>query len=254
MPALVPAQFDRTPLLYRLLHTVLTPFVNALYRPWVEGLEHVPKAGPAILASNHLSFLDHFFLPAVIDRPIFFLGKSDYFKGWKRFFFENVGVMPVDRSGGEASESSLRKGQEILESGRLLGIYPEGTRTPDGRLYRGKTGPVRLALRTGAPLVPVAMIGVFEVLPPGAKIPKIRRVGIRIGPPIDLTRYSGGENNRFTLRSATDELMYELMILSGQEYVDEYAAKVKAGEVSIGSGDLEELAGYLDGLSLHRVR
>jgi 1-acyl-sn-glycerol-3-phosphate acyltransferase len=239
---------ERAPLLYRLLHTVLPPVINAAYRPWAEGLDHIPRSGPAILASNHLSFLDHFFLPAVIERPIFFLGKSDYFRGWQRFFFEHVGVMPVDRGGGEAGEASLRKGQEILESGRLLGIYPEGTRSPDGRLYRGKTGPVRLALRTGAPLIPVAMIGVFEVLPPGARIPKIRRVGIRVGSPLDLSRYGRCEDDRFALRRATDELMYELMILSGQEYVDEYAAKVKAGEVSIGSGDLEELAGRLSGL------
>jgi 1-acyl-sn-glycerol-3-phosphate acyltransferase len=240
---------ERAPTLYRVLHAVLPPIINATYRPWAEGLEHIPKSGPAILASNHLSFLDHFFLPSVIERPIFFLGKSDYFSGWQRYFFENVGVMPVDRGGGEAGEASLRKGQEILESGRLLGIYPEGTRSPDGRLYRGKTGPVRLAMRTGAPLIPVAMIGVFEVLPPGARIPKIRRVGIHVGRPMDLSRYAEGDRFRSTtdmLRSATDELMCELMMLSGQEYVDEYAAKVKAGEVIIGSGDLEELAGILD--------
>jgi 1-acyl-sn-glycerol-3-phosphate acyltransferase len=228
------------------LHWVIPPLINALYRPWTEGLEHIPDKGPAILASNHLSFLDHFFLPAVIKRPIFFLGKSDYFRGWQRLFFENVGVMPVDRAGGDAGEASLRKGQEILASGRLLGIYPEGTRSPDGRLYRGKTGPVRIALRTGAPLIPVAMIGLFEVLPPGARFPKIRRVGIRVGAPLDLSRYRGSEHDGTVLRKATDELMSELMVLSGQEYVDEYAAKVKAGEVSIGSGDLEELAGRLD--------
>ncbi|MGH8902951.1 MAG: lysophospholipid acyltransferase family protein [Egibacteraceae bacterium] len=237
---------ERAPLLYRVLHAAVPPLINALYRPWAEGLEHIPASGPAILASNHLSFLDHVFLPAATDRPIFFLGKSDYFLGWQRFFFERLGVMPVDRSGGEAGEASLRRGEEILRSGRLLGIYPEGTRSPDGRLYRGKTGPVRLALRTGAPLIPVAMIGSFEVLPAGARIPKLGQVGIRVGCPLDLSRYSGGENDRFELRSATDELMYELMILSGQEYIDEYAAKVKAGEVSIGSGDLEELAGHID--------
>jgi 1-acyl-sn-glycerol-3-phosphate acyltransferase len=237
---------ERAPLLYRVLHAAVPPIINALYRPWAEGLDYIPTCGPAILASNHLSFLDHVFLPAAISRPIFFLGKSDYFSGWQRLFFERMGVMPVDRSGGQAGEASLRKGEEILRSGRLLAIYPEGTRSPDGRLYRGKTGPVRLALRTGAPLIPVAMLGLFEVLPAGAKVPKIRRVGIRVGRPLDVSRYSGGQNDRFVLRSATDELMYELMILSGQEYVDEYAAKVKAGEVSIGSGDLEELAGHID--------
>jgi 1-acyl-sn-glycerol-3-phosphate acyltransferase len=237
---------DRPPPLYRILHAGLRPAVSAIYRPSTGGIEHVPETGPAILASNHLSFLDHFFLPAVLDRPIFFLGKSDYFRGWQRLFFENVGVMPVHREGGDAGEASLRKGQEILESGRLLGIYPEGTRSPDGRLYRGKTGPARLAFRTGAPLIPVAMVGTFEVLPPRAVVPKIRPVAVRVGAPLDLSRYAGAENDRSALRAATDELMYELMLLSGQEYVDEYAAKVKSGEVIVGSGDLEELGRLLD--------
>ena len=251
---------ERAPVLYRMIHAVLPPILNAVYRPWTEGLENIPADGPAILASNHLSFLDSIFLPACIDRPIYFLGKSDYFSGWQRHFFENVGVMPVARQGGDAGEASLRKGQEVLESGKLLGIYPEGTRSPDGRLYRGKTGPVRLALRTGAPLIPVAMIGMFEVLPPGSNVPKITRVGIRVGKPLDLRRY-GGEGarerdparaarerdpDRFVLRTATDELMYELMLLSGQEYVDEYAAKVKSGEVSLGVGDLDELGQLID--------
>jgi 1-acyl-sn-glycerol-3-phosphate acyltransferase len=232
---------EGAPPLYRALHTVLRPVINAVWHPRVEGVEHVPARGPAILASNHLSFADHFFMPMALDRPVFFLGKSDYFQGWKRYFFENAGVMPVDRQGGDAGEASLRKGQEILASGRLLGIYPEGTRSPDGKLYRGKTGPVRLALRCAVPVVPVAMIGTFEVMPPGDPVPKRRDVGVRFGRPLDFSRYAGKENDRGVLRSATDELMYELMLLSGQEYVDEYAAKVKSGEVIVGSGDLEEL-------------
>ncbi len=237
---------DRAPALYRAIHSVLPPVLSALYRPWVEGLDHIPASGPAIIASNHLSFLDHFFLPAYVERPIWFLGKSDYFSGWQRWFFEGVGVMPVARQGGEAGEESLRKGEEILAAGKLLGIYPEGTRSHDGRLYRGKTGPARLALRTGVPVIPVAMMGTFEILPPGARVPKLSRVGVRIGQPLDFRRYAGRENDRFVLRSATDELMYELMLLSGQEYVDEYAAKVKSGEVVIGSGDLEELGRLMD--------
>ncbi len=238
---------DRSPLLYRFIHSVLPPMLTAVYRPWVEGVEHIPTSGPAILASNHLSFLDHFFLPAYVERPIFFLGKSDYFSGWQRHFFENVGVMPVDRDGGDAGEASLRKGEEILADGKLLGIYPEGTRTPDGRLYRGKTGPVRLSLRTGVPIIPVAMVGVFEIMPPGARFPRLGgRVGIRVGAPLDFSRYDGQADDRFALRSATDELMYELMLLSGQEYVDEYAAKVKSGEVDIGSGNLVELGRKMD--------
>jgi len=237
---------ERAPLLYRTLHALVRPLIVALYRPWVEGAEHIPERGPAILASNHLSFLDSVFLPAVLDRPVYFLGKSDYFVGWRRLFFENVGVMPVAREGGDAGEASLRRGQQVLEAGHLLGIYPEGTRSPDGRLYRGKTGPVRLALRTGAPLLPVAMVGTFEILPPTATIPRLGRVGVRIGPPLDLSRYAGREHDREALRAATDELMYELMLLSGQEYVDHYAAKVKAGEIDIGSGDLEELGRSID--------
>ena len=237
---------EGAPLLYKAIHAVIPAVLSAFWRPWTEGVENIPKTGGAILASNHLSFLDHFFLPAYVERPIFFLGKSDYFSGPKRLFFEGVGVMPVNRQGGDAGEASLRKGEEILQSGRLLGIYPEGTRSPDGRLYRGKTGPIRLALRTGAPVIPVAMLGTFEILPPGARVPKLSRVGVRIGRPLDFSRYHGRENDRFVLRSATDELMYELMLLSGQEYVDEYAAKVKSGEVMIGSGDLEELGRLLD--------
>ena len=237
---------EKAPPLYRAMHSLLPPVINGLYRPWTEGLHHIPETGPAIIASNHLSFLDHFFLPAYVQRPIYFLGKSDYFRGWQRHFFEAVGVMPVARQGGDAGEASLRKGQEVLEGGRLLGIYPEGTRSPDGRLYRGKTGPVRRALRTGAPVLPAAMIGLFEVLPPGAKLPRLGQVGVRIGKPLDFSRYAGLDQDRFVLRSATDELMYELMMLSGQEYVDEYAARIKSGEVTIGSGDLEELGQQID--------
>lgn len=237
---------ERAPALYRVMHVVLPPLLNALYRPDAEGLQHIPGSGPAILASNHASFLDSVFLPAMIDRPIYFLGKTDYFRGWRRHFFEKVGVMPVDRQGGDAGEASLRKGLEILDAGHLLGIYPEGTRSPDGRLYRGKTGPVRLALRSGAPLLPVAMLGTFEVLPAGRTVPRISRVGIRVGQPLDLSRHWAGADDPVALRSATDELMYELMLLSGQQYVDEYAAKVKSGEVSIGSGDLEELGRLID--------
>lgn len=238
---------EPAPRLYRVLHAVLPPMINAVWRPWAEGLGHVPQSGPAILASNHLSFLDSVFLPAALDRPVFFLGKSEYFTGWQRFFFEGVGVVPVHRQGGDAGEASLSKGAELLSGGHLLGIYPEGTRSPDGRLYRGKTGPVRLALRTGAPVLPVAMIGTDRVLPIGAKVPRVRPVGIRIGAPLDFAaRYGAAEGDQFALRTATDELVYELMLLSGQEYVDEYAAKVKSGEVRVGSGDLDLLGQIID--------
>lgn len=238
---------EPAPRLYRVLHATVPLMLNAVWRPWTEGLEHVPDDGPAILASNHLSFIDSIFLPAMIERPVYFLGKSDYFTGWQRHFFEGVGVMPVYRQGGDAAEASLRMGEAILEGGHLLGVYPEGTRSPDGRLYRGRTGLVRLALRTGAPVVPVAMIGTDGVLPTGSRLPRVRPVGIRVGQPLDVTaRLRGRETDRFAIRAATDELMYELMLLSGQEYVDEYAAKVKSGEVTVDSGDLDRLGQIID--------
>lgn len=232
---------DETPIMYRVLHAALRPAVKVLWRPRVRGLEHVPTSGPAILAPNHQSFLDSVFLPVTLDRPVFFLGKSDYFTGYQRYFYESLGVMPVYREGGDAGEASLRKGQHILESGRILGIYPEGTRSGDGRLYRGKTGPVRLAMRTGAPILPVALTGTFEVLPADKRVPKLKQIGIQIGRPLDMSRYGGDENDRFAIRSATDELMYEIMQMSGQTYVDAYASLVKAGKVDPDSVRLDEL-------------
>lgn len=219
---------------YWVVKGFLTPILRVLFRPWVEGLEHVPATGPVILASNHLSFMDSLFLPLVVPRRITFLAKSDYFTGrgvkgrLKKLFFSGVGQLPVDRSGGGASLAALETGKRVLAEGKLLGIYPEGTRSPDGRLYRGKTGMARLALEAGVPVVPCAMVGTFEVQPAGRLLPKIRRVGIRIGAPLDFSRYAGMAGDRFVLRSVTDELMYELMMLSGQEYVDHYAAKTKA--------------------------
>jgi len=213
---------------------VLGPVLKLLFRPWVEGRENVPPSGGAILASNHLSFSDSIFLPLAIRRRITFLAKSDYFTGrglkgrLTAGFFRGVGQVSVDRTGGRAAEAALRKALEILGRGELLGIYPEGTRSPDGRLYRGKTGVARMALEAGVPVLPVAMIGTFDLQPPGQLIPKIKRVGIRIGAPLDFSRYAGMEGDRFVLRSVTDEIMYELMVLSSQEYVDCYATKAKA--------------------------
>jgi 1-acyl-sn-glycerol-3-phosphate acyltransferase len=216
-----------------LKHLVIGPWLRVLFRPWVEGLEHIPAKGPAILASNHLSFSDSFFLPLVVARPITFLAKSDYFTGrgikglFTKAFFAGVGQVPVDRSGGRASEAALRTGLRILGEGSLLGIYPEGTRSPNGRLYRGKTGVARMAMEAGVPIIPVAMINTYEIQPPGHVRPRIRRVGVRIGAPLDFSRYEGLSNDRFILRSVTDEVMYELMSLSGQEYVDMYATRAK---------------------------
>src|SRR6266702_2779931 len=219
---------------YWVVKAVLAPILRVLFRPWAEGTEYVPRAGPAILASNHLSFSDHFFAPLPLPRKVVFLAKSEYFTGrgikglFSRAFFSGVGQIPVDRSGGEASERALATGLRVLANGQLLGIYPEGTRTPDGRLFRGKTGVARLALEARVPVIPCAMIGGFEFQPPGKIAPRLRiRPGVRFGKPLDFTRYYGMANDRLVLRAVTDEIIYEIMKLSGQEYVDEYAQSHK---------------------------
>ncbi|MBU6277785.1 MAG: 1-acyl-sn-glycerol-3-phosphate acyltransferase [Actinomycetales bacterium] len=216
-----------------LKHFVIGPWLRVLFRPWIDGLDRIPDKGPAILASNHLSFSDSFFLPLVVPRPITFLAKSDYFTGrgvkglFSKLFFTGVGQVPVDRTGGRASEAAIITGVRILSEGKLLGIYPEGTRSPNGTLYRGKTGLARMALEAHAPIIPVAMINTYEIQPPGTLLPRLRRVGVRIGQPLDFSRYEGLEDDRFVLRSVTDEVMYELMQLSGQDYVDMYASRAK---------------------------
>ena len=216
-----------------LKHIALGPILRLFFRPWVEGMDNIPEAGGAILASNHLSFSDSFFLPMESQRRVTFLAKGDYFTGrgvkgkLTAAFCKGINQVPVDRAGGRASEAALKAGVGILKRGELLGIYPEGTRSPDGRLYRGKTGIARMALEAGVPVIPVAMINTFDIQPPGQIVPKIMRVGIRIGKPLDFSRYAGMEGDRFVLRSITDEIMYELMQLSGQEYVDTYATKAK---------------------------
>jgi 1-acyl-sn-glycerol-3-phosphate acyltransferase len=219
---------------YWLLKRVfLGPLLRALFRPWVKGLEHVPDTGGAILASNHLSFSDSFFLPLMVPRRVTFLAKSDYFTGrgikgrLTAGFFRGAGQLPVDRSGGRASDAALLTGLKVLGSGGLLGIYPEGTRSPDGRLYRGKTGVARMALEARVPVLPVSMVGTAKVQPIGRVIPKLGRIGVVIGEPLDFSRYEGMHEDRFILRSVTDEIMYELMQLSGQEYVDVYASTMK---------------------------
>lgn len=213
-----------------LKHIILGPLVKIFWRPWVEGLENVPAEGPVIIAPNHLSFMDSLFMPLLVPRRVVFLGKSDYFDKWyMSWFFKGVGVIPVRREGGEAGEGALKAGCEQLAKGMAVAIYPEGTRSPDGKLYRGKTGVARMAARAGCPVVPVGIIGSFDVQPHNKKMPRVRgvRVGVRFGRPLDFSRYQGKEDDRFVLRSITDEIMYELMLLTGQEYVDEYAAKVK---------------------------
>ncbi|MCX5408747.1 1-acyl-sn-glycerol-3-phosphate acyltransferase [Streptomyces sp. NBC_00335] len=222
---------------YHLLkHVILGPLLRLLFRPRIEGLENIPEDGAAIIAGNHLSFSDHFLMPAILTRRITFLAKAEYFTGpglkgrLTAAFFRSAGQIPVDRSGKDAGQAALREGLGVLSKGELLGIYPEGTRSHDGRLYKGKVGVAAMALGAAVPVVPCAMVGTFEIQPPGQKIPKIRRVTIRFGRPLDFSRYAGMEGERAVLRAVTDEIMYEVLALSGQEYVDRYAADVKAEE------------------------
>ena len=211
------------------------PLLSLLGRPEVEGLDYVPHSGAVILASNHLAVADSFYLPLVVSRRITFLAKSEYFtgtgiKGWfTRWFYTAAGQVPIDRTDADSAQSALTTAERIVGEGKLLGMYPEGTRSPDGRLYKGKTGLARLALQTGVPVIPVAMIGTDVVNPPGSKMWRFGRVQVKIGKPMDFSRFEGLAGNRFIERAVIDEVMYELMRLSGQEYVDLYAADVKQG-------------------------
>ncbi|MBW0105929.1 1-acyl-sn-glycerol-3-phosphate acyltransferase [Pseudonocardia sp. KRD291] len=211
----------------------LGPLMRLFCRPTIEGLENVPERGGAILASNHLAVADSFFLPLLVPRRITFLAKREYFTqpglvGWlKKQFFTGVGQVPVDRSGGSAARAAMDTATRLLGEGKLLGIYPEGTRSPDGKLYKGKTGVARMALEAGVPVVPVAMVGTDRVNPIGSRMWRPRKIRIRIGEPIDFSRYEGMAGDRFIERSMTDEIMYDLMELSGQTYVDLYATSVK---------------------------
>ncbi len=210
------------------------PLLRLIYRPTADGLEHVPAEGGAILASNHLSYADWLFMPLAVPRRVTFVAKAEYFtspgiKGWlQKTFFSGSGQVPIDRSGANAAEGALITAKRILAEGHLFGIYPEGTRSHDGRLYRGKTGIARIALEAKVPVIPCAVVGTDVVAPPGKKIGSITRPHVAFGKPLDFSRYEGMQGDRYILRSITDEIMYEIMKLSGQEYVDQYASKAKA--------------------------
>jgi 1-acyl-sn-glycerol-3-phosphate acyltransferase len=214
-------------------YVLLGPLMRVLTRPTIEGLHHVPARGGAILASNHLAVADSFLLPLLVPRRITFLAKREYFTapgllGWiKKVFFTSHGQVPVDRSSASAAQAALETAIRLLREDKVLGIYPEGTRSPDGRLYKGKTGVARMALEAEVPVIPVAMIGTDKVNPIGSRYWRPHRVHIRIGEPLDFSRYAGMAGDRFIERSMTDEIMYTLMELSGQTYVDKYAASVK---------------------------
>ncbi len=219
---------------------LLGPLVSTVFRPTITGVENVPREGAAIIVCNHLSFVDSIFLPLAIPRRMTFLAKSDYFTGKGirgaivKWFMTSAGQLPIDRSGGKASEASLNTGLGVLAEGRVLGIYPEGTRSPDGRGYRGRTGVARMVLEAHVPVIPVAVVGTDAVMPLGAKLPKVKKVSVVIGEPMDFSWFEGIENDRFVLRSITDEIVYRINELSGQEYVDVYASTVRNQPVSAG--------------------
>jgi 1-acyl-sn-glycerol-3-phosphate acyltransferase len=228
----------------------LGPILKLVFRPQVSGAENVPAEGPAILASNHLSYVDWMFMPLTLPRRVTFVAKAEYFntpgvKGWfQKKFFSGAGQVPIDRSGASAAEGALSAAKRILTDGGLFGIYPEGTRSHDGRLYRGKTGVARLALETKVPVIPIAVVGTDVVAPPGKTFGSVTRPVVRFGKPLDFSRYEGMENDRYILRSITDEIMYEIMRLSGQEYVDKYAARAK--EESKNASDAAAATGPAD--------
>jgi 1-acyl-sn-glycerol-3-phosphate acyltransferase len=215
---------------YGILRAFLTPFLMILFRPKVKGLRNVPGSGPVIIASNHLSFSDSIFMPLVVPRKVTFLAKSEYFtspgpKGLlKKLTFIALGQVPVDRSGGRRSEAALITGLKVLAEGKCLGIYPEGTRSPDGRLYKGRTGIARLAIESGAPIIPVAMFNTEKIQPTGTVVPKVMRVEMIFGEPM---YFEGDSSDLLYLRDVTDKIMATIQELSGQEYVDTYATKAK---------------------------
>jgi 1-acyl-sn-glycerol-3-phosphate acyltransferase len=217
-----------------LRHWVVGPYMTRVFRPWVVGLENLPASGGAIIAGNHLSVIDSFLMPLVLDRRVYFLAKSDYFtgKGLKgrliRWFFLGVGQLPMDRSGGEKSSQSLDAALQKLQEGQFIGIYPEGTRSPDGKMYRGRTGVARMVLDARVPVIPCVMVDTEKIMPIGKRLPRVGRIGIIFGEPIDFSRYYNLEGDRFVLRSITDEIMVTLNRISDQEYVDVYASSVKS--------------------------
>ena len=217
-------------MVYQALKSFLIPILTLLFRPKVTGLRNVPQSGPVIIASNHLSFSDSIFMPLVVPRKVTFLAKSEYFtspgiKGFiKKITFIALGQVPVDRSGGRRSEAALNTGLDLLSDGACIGIYPEGTRSPDGRLYKGLTGIARMAIESGAAIVPVAMFNTAEIQPTGQVVPNVRRVEMIFGEPM---YFDGDTSDLKVLRQITDEIMNKIQELSGQEYVDMYASEAK---------------------------
>ncbi len=218
---------------YQLSRLVAGPFLRLLARPTVIGAEHVPATGPAILASNHLSVVDSIYLPLMLARPVSFAAKSEYFNGTSLkdravgAYLRSINQLSTDRTGGRAAMEMLEAAVSHLNSGQLFGIYPEGTRSPDGRLYRGRPGVGFLALNSGAPVIPVAMIGTDHILPPGHQVPRPGRIEIRIGEPLEFPELRGQPAGARQRRAVTDEVMRAIQKLSGQEFVPMYASARK---------------------------
>jgi 1-acyl-sn-glycerol-3-phosphate acyltransferase len=235
-----PATFrEGTDVAYRIFKMVLSPILRLLFKVRVEGLEHVPATGPVIMASNHLSFCDSIFLPLVLKRRITFVAKAEYFEQRKTaWFFRSMGQIPIKRGGGPAAQRALDAAREVLDAGGVFGIYPEGTRSPDRRLYKGRTGVARLVLQTGAPVCCVGMIGTDEAQPIGQVKPNFfTPITIRIGPPMRFERYRNRAEDPKVYRAITDEIMFELAALTGQQYVNQYAPK-KGGDDQPGADEV----------------
>jgi 1-acyl-sn-glycerol-3-phosphate acyltransferase len=230
---------------YWVVKAILTPLLYGLFKVKPEGKDHVPAQGPCILASNHLSFSDSIFLPLVLRRRITFVAKAEYFEDKKTaWFFRAVGQIPIKRGGGSASQRALDSAMEVLQDGGLFGIYPEGTRSPDGKLYKGHTGVARLALKSGAPVIAVAMVGTREAQPIGQVKPNFfSPIGVKFSKPMYFDRYNDRADDPRVLRQITDEIMFELRALSGQDYVDRYAKRgevvEEVGEAKVGTLPLE---------------
>ena len=222
--------------LYPLARAIVRPAMRAMWRINVTGLHNVPSEGAAIFCPNHISFVDSLVLPCVLPRRISYVGKAEYMDSWKtRYVFPAIGMIPIDRGGGSASQRALDTAARILERGELFGIYPEGTRSRDGKLHKGHTGPARLALRTGAPIIPVGIKGTDRMQPADAPMPKpFISCQVNIGAPIDVSRYADRPDDRLVLRQLIDEVMFEIRKLSGQDYVDTYAGKGDQAEAAGG--------------------
>ncbi|HWG22800.1 lysophospholipid acyltransferase family protein [Actinospica sp.] len=229
-------------MLYGLLKRgLLGPALHVVFRPQAEGVEHIPESGPVLLVANHQSFSDSIFMPLLTPRPVKFLAKAEYFsgpgvKGWlSAGFFKGVGSVPIDRAGARAADAAIKTALRLLDQGQIVGLYPEGTRSPDGRLYKGRTGAARIALTARCPVVPCAISGTEKVQPTGKMLPKVHPVTVTFGPPLDFSRYAGElwdavqdtEHEHTVLRAITDEIMHTLVTMTGREYVDRYASDVK---------------------------